>query len=358
MSSPEIYEILDLCIECKGCKSECPTQVDMARLKAEFLGHYQAVHGVPIRSRLFGEIAAFFKLVHPLARISNTVARTGLFRWLLGQIVGIAPQRTLPDLASRRFSRRFKSQVEAGVDSNVVLFLDTFTEFNSPEIGEAVVGVLAAAGLDVTLVPGQICCGRPLISKGMLKRAKANATRNVRVLAPYAREGKSIVGLEPSCVSALQDEYPDLLPGDQDAIDVAKAAILIEEFLVAENLLENMEYQAGSELIVLHNHCHTKSLSGGHATVEMLRATGRKVEEITSGCCGMAGSFGYEAEHYDISMQIGEVELFPAVRTAISTEGKKHVVAPGMSCRAQIRDGTAVKAQHPVQLLAELLVAE
>jgi Fe-S oxidoreductase len=328
MSSPEIYEILDLCIECKGCKAECPTQVDMARLKAEFLSQYQAVHGVPVRSRLFGEIAAFFKLVHPLARISNSVARMGLFRRLLGQTVGIASQRTLPALASRRFSKRFKSQADAGVNSRVVLFVDTFTEFNSPEIGEAAVGILAAAGLDVTLVPDQICCGRPLISKGMLKRAKANATRNVRALAPYAREGKSIVGLEPSCVSALQDEYPDLLPGDQDAIDVAKAAILIEEFLVAENLLENMEYQAGNEPIVLHNHCHTKSLSRGHATAEMLRATGRAVEEIPSGCCGMAGSFGYEAEHYEISMQIGELELFPAVRTAISTEGKKHVVAP------------------------------
>ena len=358
MSSRELYEILDLCIECKGCKSECPTQVDMARLKAEFLSHYQAVHGVPIRSRLFGEIAAVFKLLHPLARISNRAARTGMFRWLLGQTVGIASQRTLPALASRRFSKQFKPPLEAGAGNQVVLFLDTFTEFNNPEIGEAAVSLLSAAGFDVALVPDQICCGRPLISKGMLERAKANAIRNVRALAPYAREGKSIVGLEPSCVSALQDEYPDLLPDDQDAIDVAGAAILIEEFLVAENRLDNLEFQAGNESIMLHNHCHTKSLSGGQSTVEMLRATGRTVEEIPSGCCGMAGSFGYEAEHYEISMQIGELELFPAVRKAIDTEGVKHIVAPGTSCRAQIRDGTAVEAQHPVQLLAELLITQ
>ena len=355
LSSHELYEILDLCIECKGCKSECPTQVDMARLKAEFLGRYHAVHGLPFRSRLFGEIAVFFRFLQPLAPLTNLVARTRPFRWLLGQTVGIAPQRILPELAPRRFSSVFKPSTGASAGKQVVLFLDTFTEFNSPEIGEAAVSLLRAAGFDVTLVPGQVCCGRPLISKGMLKRAKENAVRNVRVLAPYAREGMKIVGLEPSCVSALQDEYPDLLPDNQDVMVVADAAILIEEYLVAENRLETVQFVPGNEPIVLHNHCHTKSLRGSMATIEMLRATGRPVEEIASGCCGMAGSFGYEAEHYDISMQIGELVLFPAVREATMREGMMHVVAPGTSCRAQIRDGTAVKAQHPVQLLAELL---
>ena len=355
LSSHELYEILDLCIECKGCKSECPTQVDMARLKAEFLGRYHAVHGLPFRSRLFGEIAVFFRFLQPLAPLTNLVARTRPFRWLLGQTVGIAPQRILPELAPRRFSSVFKPSTGASAGKQVVLFLDTFTEFNSPEIGEAAVSLLRAAGFDVTLVPGQVCCGRPLISKGMLKRAKENAVRNVRVLAPYAREGMKIVGLEPSCVSALQDEYPDLLPDNQDVMVVADATILIEEYLVAENRLETVQFVPGNEPIVLHNHCHTKSLRGSMATIEMLRATGRPVEEIASGCCGMAGSFGYEAEHYDISMQIGELVLFPAVREATMREGMMHVVAPGTSCRAQIRDGTAVKAQHPVQLLAELL---
>jgi len=287
MSSREIYEILDLCIECKGCKSECPTQVDMARLKAEFLGQYQAVHGLPIRSRLFGEIAVFFRLLQPFAPLTNLVARTRLFRWILGQIVDIAPQRILPELATRRFSRVFKPSTGASTGKQVVLFLDTFTEFNSPEIGEAAVGVLSAAGFDVTLVPGQVCCGRPLISKGMLTRAKENALRNVATLGPYAREGVKIVGLEPSCVSALQDEYPDLLPDNQDATLVADAAILIEEFLVAENRLDEVQFVQGNEPIVLHNHCHTKSLRGSMATLEMLSATGRPVEEIPSGCCGI-----------------------------------------------------------------------
>ncbi|MFQ5922661.1 MAG: FAD-binding and (Fe-S)-binding domain-containing protein [Anaerolineales bacterium] len=358
MSSREIYEILDLCIECKGCKSECPAQVDMARLKAEFLGQYQAVHGVPLRSRLFGEIATSFNVLQPMAPLVNIVARMGIFRWLLGQVVHIAPQRTLPELAARRFSGWFGRSTKAKAGKQVVLFLDTYTEFNNPEIGEAAVELLDAAGYKVTLVPGQICCGRPLISKGMLGRAKANAMRNVRALAPYAREGEKIVGLEPSCVSALRDEYPDLLPHDQAAIDVAEAAILIEEFFVEENLLEGLDFKVGEEPIVLHNHCHTKSLIGSQATLKMLHATGRAVEEIPSGCCGMAGSFGYEAEHYDISMQIGELGLLPAVRRAVDTQGKVHIVAPGMSCRAQIRDGTAVKAQHPVQLLAELLAVE
>ena len=355
MSSREIYEILDLCIECKGCKSECPTQVDMARLKAEFLAQYQAVHGVPIRSRLFGEIAVFFRILQSLAPLTNIVARTNSFRWLLGKTVGIAQQRILPELASRRFSKMFEASTRATAGKRVVLFLDTFTEYNSPEIGEAAVGVLNAAGFDATLVPGQVCCGRPLISKGMLNRAQENAVRNVQALAPYARQGIKIVGLEPSCVSALQDEYPDLLPDNQEAMVVAEAAILIEEFLVSENRLNDVQFVPGNEPIVLHNHCHTKSLRGSVATVEMLRATGRPVEEIPSGCCGMAGSFGYESEHYDISMQIGELELFPAVREAANGKEERHVVAPGMSCRAQIRDGTAVRAQHPVQLLADLL---
>jgi len=358
MSSQEIYEILDLCIECKGCKSECPTQVDMARLKAEFLRQYQAVHGVPIRSRLFGEIAVFFRLMQSLAPLTNLVASTKPFRWILGQTMDIAPQRILPELASRRFSKVFKPATGASTGKQVVLFLDTFTEFNSPEIGEAAVGVLRAAGFEVTFVPGQVCCGRPLISKGMLTRAKENALRNIGALAPYAREGVKIVGLEPSCVSALEDEYPDLLPDNQDATLVAEAAILIEEFLIAENRLDEVQFVPGNEPIVLHNHCHTKSLHGSMATIEMLRATGRPVEEIRSGCCGMAGSFGYEAEHYDVSMQIGELALFPAVREATRREGEKHVVAPGTSCRAQIRDGTAVVAQHPIQLLADLLAHE
>ncbi|MFV1859756.1 MAG: FAD-binding and (Fe-S)-binding domain-containing protein, partial [Anaerolineales bacterium] len=292
MSSREMYEILDLCIECKGCKSECPTEVDMARLKAEFLAHYQAVHGLPLRSRIFGEIAIFFRVMQPMAPLVNFVAQTSAFRWLLGKAVHIAPQRTLPELATKRFSIRFEGSSNGSGERQVVLFLDTYTEFNSPEIGEAAVELLGAAGFTVALVPGQVCCGRPLISKGMLGRAKANAARNVRALAPYAREGAKIVGLEPSCISALRDEYPDLLPDDQDAMDVAEAAILIEEFFVEENLLQDLNFKSGEERIVLHNHCHTKSLIGSQATLEMLRATGRPVEEIPSGCCGMAGSFG------------------------------------------------------------------
>ena len=358
MSSREVFEILDLCIECKGCKSECPAQVDMARLKAEFLGQYQAVHGVPLRSRLFGEIATSFKVLQPIAPLVNLVARRRAFRWLLGKVAHIAPQRTLPELASRRFSSWFERSKKGRTGKQVVLFLDTYTEFNNPEIGEAAVDLLDAAGYKITLVPGQICCGRPLISKGMLGRAKANAVRNVRVLAPYARAGAKIVGLEPSCISALRDEYLDLLPDDQAAMDVAEAAILIEEFFVGENLSQGLDFNSGDERIVLHNHCHTKSLIGSQATIEMLRATGRPVEEIPSGCCGMAGSFGYEAEHYDLSKQIGELELLPAIRRAVDTQDTVHIVAPGMSCRAQIRDGAAVGAQHPVQLLAELLVVK
>jgi FAD/FMN-containing dehydrogenase/Fe-S oxidoreductase len=358
MESKELYDILDLCIECKGCKSECPTQVDMARLKAEFLSRYQEVRGLPLRSRLFGEINALFRIIQPLAPIINMTTSIAIFRWLLGKFAGIAPQRTLPQLAGWRFSSWFKGRTDETIKKQVVLFLDTYTEFNNPEIGMAAVDLLNAVGYSVVVVPDQICCGRPLISKGMLGRAKANALRNVGVLAPYAQRGASIIGLEPSCISTLRDEYPDLLPDEEAATDVADTAMLIEEFLIEENLLQDLEFSSGTERIVLHNHCHTKSLIGSQATMKMLQATGRAVEEIPSGCCGMAGSFGYEAEHYGVSQQIGELALFPAVRRAIDTTEDVRIVAPGMSCRSQIREGTAVNARHPVQLLADFMVHE
>ncbi|MFQ5942074.1 MAG: FAD-binding and (Fe-S)-binding domain-containing protein [Anaerolineales bacterium] len=356
MTSREIYEILDLCIECKGCKAECPTQVDMARLKAEFLAHYHTAHGLPFRSRLFGEIASFFKVVQPMAPLVNFASRLTPFRWLLGKAVRIAPQRILPKLATKRFSGQIEGRANHEAKRRVAFFLDTYTEFNNPEIGMAAFRLLHAAGFEAEMVPEQVCCGRPLISKGMLGRAKQNAKRNVQALAPYVREGVRIVGLEPSCISALRDEYTDLLPDDPAAADVAQSAILIEEFMVEQNLLVDLEFRSGNERIVFHNHCHTKSLIGSQATTALLRASGREVEEIPSGCCGMAGSFGYEAEHYELSRQIGELELFPAVRKAVDNQENVRFVAPGMSCRAQIQDGTAVQAQHPVQLLAELLV--
>ena len=355
LTSSELYDILDLCIECKGCKSECPTQVDMAQMKAEFLGRYQAAHGTPIRSRLFGEIASLFRVVQPIAPVANFLASIKPTRWLLSAMLQIAPQRTLPKISRRRFSAGFPSVNGRSSRRSVVLFLDTFTEFNQPEVGDAAVKVLNAAGFDVSLVPDQVCCGRPMISKGLLDRAKMNAERNVRALAPYLQNGVRIIGLEPSCISALRGEYPELLPRNSDASRLAEAAVLIEEFLAEESALDAVPFKSGGERIVLHNHCHSKSLVGSEPALRMLEATGREVEEIPSGCCGMAGSFGYEAEHYEMSQQMGELVLFPAIREAHSRNESAFFVAPGTSCRAQIQHATAIEPQHPIQLLAELI---
>lgn len=360
LTSRELYEILDLCLECKGCKSECPAEVDMARLKAEFLGRYQAEHGTPLRNRLFGEIAAVQRVIQPIAWLANPVAGTRLFRRALEVFLGIARQRVLPPVARQSFRQQFRQRADRTVGEQVVLFVDTYTDLNHPEIGLAAVDVLEAAGCTVVLAVGQVCCGRPMISKGLLERARECVRANVLALAEYARRGTPIIGLEPSCLLTLRDEYLDLLPGDADAIAVAGAARLIEEFLTEEqgakgSRLAAMPLAPQSTKVLLHNHCHAKALIGSQPALTLLRATGVELEEIPSGCCGMAGSFGYETEHYPLSMQIGELKLFPRIRELTRNRSEVRVAAPGMSCRAQIRDGTGAIAVHPIMLLAEAL---
>lgn len=357
LTSEQMYQVLDLCLECKGCKAECPTAVDMARVKAEFLHLYQAEHGVPLRSRFFAGIRDFSRLAQKAAPLVNFVNRQAPTRWLLARTLGVARARTLPAFARQTFSSWFRARPAPAQGKPVVLFLDTFTEYNVPEIGQAAVRVLEAAGYRVELVRQQACCGRPMISKGLLERARAAAAQNLAALAPYAERGVPVVGLEPSCLLTLRDEYLEFFPDDPRAEALAENSFLIEEFLTRPDgegrPVERLRFRPAQERILLHGHCHAKSLVGTAPTLEMLRATGAAVEEIPSGCCGMAGSFGYEAEHYDLSMQIGELRLFPAVRAA-AREGAR-VVAHGVSCRSQIKDGTGVRAAHPVEVLAGLL---
>ncbi len=360
MTSRELYEILDLCLECKGCKSECPTEVDMARMKAEVLNWYQQAHGTPLRSRLFGEIAACMGWVRPMAGLANPIARSRPFRWAMETGMGVARQRVLPPLSRRAFSRQFKRSRRKTDGEPVVLFVDTFTELNHPELGHAAVRVLEAVGCQVLLAVGQGCCGRTMISKGLLGRARERANQNVRALGKYARQGVPIVGLEPSCLLMLRDEYLDLLPGDENAIAIAATARLIEEFLTeataaGSSRLAGLDLTPRAGKVLLHNHCHSKALVGSGPALAMLRAMRSEVEEIQSGCCGMAGSFGYEVEHYALSMQIGELKLFPRIREEAARASEVEVVAPGMSCRSQIRDGTGATASHPVMMLAEAL---
>ncbi len=359
LTSKRMFEVLDLCLECKGCKAECPTGVDMARIKADFLYLYQQQHGVSLRSRFFGNLDRVSALAARTAGIVNFLNRQAPLRWLLEKTLGLARQRTLPVFSGAGFRQGFSTIPADPASPQVVLFVDTYTQSNTPQLGEAAARLLRAAGYRPTLVARQVCCGRPMISKGLLNRARALAERNLDALAPYARAGVSIIGLEPSCLLTLRDEYLEFFPEDPRAEQVASQAHLIEEFLTSEQKggvrpIDGLRFKESGEPVLLHAHCHAKSLIGSSATLEMLRATGAQVEEIPSGCCGMAGSFGYEAEHYELSMQIAELKLLPAVREGVAVGSR--IAAHGVSCRAQIWDGAEVRARHPVEVLAERLL--
>jgi len=348
-----LYEVMDLCLECKGCKAECPSNVDMAKLKYEFLHHYYSANGLPLRNRLFGRIAQMNRVGSRLPALFNWLSGLAPSRWALEKIAGIDRRRPLPSLAAQTFTDWFahRTPPAAAPRGEVVLFHDTFTTYNVPEIARAAVGVLEAAGYRVVLVDRK-CCGRPLISKGMLAEARDHAAWNVERLAPYARRGVPIVGLEPSCLLTLRDETVDLVRTD-DARAVARQSFLFEEFLVRERGRGlALSFGATGRKALLHGHCHQKALVGTGPTVAALRWAGFEVEEIDSGCCGMAGSFGFEREHYDISVTLGNRRLAPAVKAAAA---ETEIVAPGISCRQQIQHLAGRRAKHPAEVLHESL---
>jgi len=328
-------------------------------MKAEFLAAYQAEHGVPLRSRAFAEIHTLASLGQRLHAIPNALAPLRATRWLQERLLGISSLRKLPRFAAWRFSQWFARQPVKEGGRPVVLFLDTYTETMSPEVGQAAVEVLEACGCRVLLAKGQGCCGRPMISKGVLGRARRMAERNLRALSPYADAGIPILGLEPSCILTLRDEYLEFFPRDPRARSIARASMLIEEFLVrrdaggARPLDQVRSWAPAPGACALHGHCYTKALVGTRPTLEMLRAAGWAPDEIDAGCCGMAGAFGYEVEHVELSVQIAEQRLLPAVRAAAAAG--MAVCAPGFSCRIQIQDGTGVLPMHPVQAVAAML---
>ena len=363
LTSPRMYEVFDLCLECKGCKAECPSNVDMAKLKYEFLGQYYARHGTPLRARLFANIETLNRLGCAFAPVSNWVANSAPARWFLDHLFGIHRNRRLPPFARETFTRWFARRngeprargaaTGPGTRGPVVLFNDTYMTYNHPELGKAAVKVLEAAGFEVVLADKK-CCGRPMISKGLIRQAKENATYNVDRLSRYAEQNIPIVGLEPSCILTFRDEYPDLLD-DPRAERLAKGTFLIEEFLLGlhEKGHLGLPLRAGVKSVMLHGHCHQKALVGSSPSLQILRLLPEaQVEEVDSGCCGMAGSFGYEKEHYDMSIAIGERRLFPAIKA----KGPDcEIVAAGVSCRQQIADGTGRRAKHLVEVLAEAL---
>jgi FAD/FMN-containing dehydrogenase/Fe-S oxidoreductase len=359
LGNERLHEALDLCLECKACVSECPLTVDMASLKSEALSHYYDQHGTPLRARVFGAIRGLNRLGAFAAPLSNLPGRSGPLRALAERVVGIDRRRPLPsferDTLPRWFARRPVRHGPAP-QGEIVLLADSFTSFTEPDIGRVAVELLERVGYRVR-VEARGCCGRPSLSKGLLDKARRQADTMVGRLHAEADRGVPIVGLEPSCVLTLNDEHLDLLPDDQRAAVVGRQARLIDEVLLEAITDGRLQLDPAADVagrrILYHGHCHQKALVGTAATVALLRAIpDAQVNEVDAGCCGMAGSFGFETEHYDLSLRIGGQRLFPAVRAEPDTT---LVAATGVSCRQQIAHGVGRRAAHPVELISAAL---
>jgi Fe-S oxidoreductase len=364
LTDPALYSVLDLCLECKACKSECPTGVDLARLKSEFLHQYQQKHGASLRSRLLGSAERAAVWGSRFAPVSNWIMRSHLSRWLGEMLLGVDRRRTLPEFSRGTFTTWWKrrsriSEQAAQADlRSVAVFADTFTNYYEPHHGIAMVRLAEKLGARV-LVPPRVCCGRPLISKGFLAQARQQAAATVQALFSTAAAGVPIVFLEPGCYSAVCDDHPLLLRGElqEKARVVSAACLTCEEW--AESALASAKggfarfEGSGTKKILLHGHCHQKALVGVDPAVRLLsRIPGSEIIDADSGCCGMAGSFGYEREHYTISEAVGERKLFRAVR---EVGPGTVVVAPGFSCRQQIRHFTGVEAVSAMELIEPIV---
>ncbi len=353
LADPVLHDALDLCLECKACKSECPTNVDMARLKAEWLDQWQRKHGVSRRNRLLGNPATLGRWGCRLAPVSSWLARSRLVRWLNEKLFGIDRRRLPPPFARKPLRQLAAGGRQPAAGMKVLLFPDTFTNYWQPNIGLAAVALLRRAECEVSLGPeGLGCCGRPLISTGQLDNAVRLAEQNVRCLHPWAEAGGVIVACEPSCILTIKDDYPALLRGElrRQAEVVAERCRTFEECL-DEALKSHTPFRTGPKRVLVQGHCHQRSLIGMGPLLRLLRRLpGTEVVDLDAGCCGMAGAFGYEVEHYEVSRLVGEQALFPAVRAA---DTDTVVVAPGFSCRLQIAHFTGREALHPASLLLD-----
>ena len=352
-----VKDVLDLCLSCKACAAECPSNVDMTRMKAEFTQQLYDEQGVPLRSMLVGNFTKLMRLASYVPWAYNAIYDTPFLRRLANRIVGFHPNRTMPQLRAFRVKGANYTEQKATRQPALNLFIDEFTRFNDGEVGEKAVGLMRALGYDVAF-PEHVESGRTYLSKGLVTDAKAIAIKNVLALRDHISAETPLVGLEPSAILTFRDEYPDLVPADlrADARRIAQHTYLLEEWVTREAEAGHIrpdQFTAEARTVKLHGHCHQKALSLISRAVDALSIPANyTVEMIPSGCCGMAGSFGYESEHYDLSMQIGELVLFPAVRAA---DAGTLLAAPGTSCRHQIKDGTGRIARHPAEILFEAL---
>lgn len=359
MKAPELRDALDLCLSCKACKSECPASVDMARMKAEFTQHYHDAHGASLSAWFFANYERLSRLAAIIPALTNFVTTFSATRWLMNAMLKLAPQRALPRYANQPFHRWFRRHTPKTDGTKVWIYVDPFTEYTDPEVAIASTLALEKLGYSVEILPIKDD-GRTQLSKGFVRSARSLSNANLRkvkeLLTTYP--DRRIVGFEPSALLTLRDETIDLVSPElkEAALLLAARCDLFEEFITTEHAQGRISLDdSPRQNVVLHGHCHQKALTGTQATARMLTAVGYSVQTLSTGCCGMAGSFGYEEKHYDLSMRIGDLTLFPAVRRASE---ETLVAAPGTSCRHQIHDGTGRTAHHPAILFARALGCE
>ncbi|MEO6229128.1 MAG: FAD-linked oxidase C-terminal domain-containing protein [Ferruginibacter sp.] len=356
----EIYEVMDLCLSCKGCKSECPSNVDVAKLKAEFLQQYYDANGVPLRSKLIANFTSSAKMGALIPGVYNFMMKTPVISNTIKRIVGFSTKRSMPTLYKTSLQSWFNKRKGAAKtsDKKVYLFCDEFTNYNDTEIGIKAILLLEKLGYEV-IIPEHLESSRTWLSKGLVRDAKKIINKNLQLLGKLITKDVPMIGIEPSAILTFRDEYIDLADDENfdTAKELAKNVFLIDEFIATEIEKGNIDkglFTKEKKLIKLHGHCQQKALSSVAPSVKMMSfPENYTVETIPSGCCGMAGSFGFEKEHYDLSMQIGELVLLPAVRNQPTGV---IIAAPGTSCRHQIKDGTGKIALHTIEVLYEALV--
>ena len=357
----EIYEVLDLCLGCKGCKSECPSSVDIAKLKSEFLQHWYDRHGIPLRTRLIAYITTVNRLGSILPSVFNFFVKNSITAGLIKRITGFARERSIPLLYKTTLrkwaARNLQHMNPANPSGQVCLFIDEFSDYNDTEIGIAAIKLLTSLNYRV-ITTNHTLSGRTFISKGLIRSARKKARKNIVVLSGLINEKMPLVGIEPSAILGFRDEYPDLAGNELKdmAGSLASNSFMLDEFITAEFMAGRIDrnlFTDEKRSVILHAHCQQKAVASSASTISMLSIPANyTVKEIPSGCCGMAGSFGYEKEHYELSNRIGELVLFPQVRHA---DEQTIVSAPGTSCRHHIKDGTGKTALHPAMVLYNAL---
>jgi FAD/FMN-containing dehydrogenase/Fe-S oxidoreductase len=358
----EVYEILDLCISCKGCKSECPSGVDMAKMKAEYLQHWYDKHGVPLRAWLIANIASINRMASLLPGIYNFFASNKFTSGIIKNIIGFAAKRPMPLLYKVTLRKWLRKNLVSLNPQNpvgsVCLFVDEFTNYNDTEIGITAVRLLTSLGYEIKTVKHGVSA-RTYLSKGLVRKASVIVRDNVRIFSGIINDDLPLIGIEPSAILGFRDEYPELAGSElkDAALGLAKNTLLVDEFIAREFIAGRIRKESFTTVeteVLLHTHCQQKAVSSSEPSRAVLTIPANyRVREISSGCCGMAGSFGYEKEHFELSNKIGEMVLFPEMRK--SSEGTV-LAAPGTSCRNHIKDGTGKKALHPVEILYEALI--